>query len=429
MIKRQFKISLSVVLALALTLNLITPALAWTSEKPDGYNDDYESAEIKEITSLDPADNAAAKAVRAAIASGDLDVTVGNRWTVCVYLCGSDLESDYGSSTLDIVEMLEAEIPDDVNVLLMTGGSPAWDPKGSGETYNKKIGEKVYLKPSAESTQIYAVDDERMTLLYDYKEQLNMGDAGTLAEFLEFALAYQPDVEHMMFAFWDHGGGPLDGAELDKNYSNAAKEANDKTAKTILSMREIASVFRAGKAARNDTPLDILAFDCCLMGSLEVASILRGMTDYLIVSEEIEPGSGHLYHWMSILKKRDATTLEICRRIVDLYPIPPSRDVNRTSSPDWVSAGDANWQNSKNLTLSVIDMSKVPALVDAVDTLAAALLDALNDEDNPERYAAVARAAETAPVMYKGTYGLLDLYSFASSLARQTDLGDISTRG
>ena len=63
-------------------------------------------------------------------------IAAGNKtadWALYVYMCGSNLESDDGSSTKDILEMLDADIPDSVKVIVMTGGASRWDPKGYGD--------------------------------------------------------------------------------------------------------------------------------------------------------------------------------------------------------------------------------------------------------------------------------------------------------
>ena len=49
-------------------------------------------------------------------------------WTVCIYVRGTDLETNASCTTADILEMLAADIPNDVNVLLMTGGTKKWNP-------------------------------------------------------------------------------------------------------------------------------------------------------------------------------------------------------------------------------------------------------------------------------------------------------------
>ena len=42
------------------------------------------------------------------------------------YLCGSDLESNYGCATTDLLEMLEVQLPENVNVVIQTGGAAVW---------------------------------------------------------------------------------------------------------------------------------------------------------------------------------------------------------------------------------------------------------------------------------------------------------------
>ena len=46
--------------------------------------------------------------------------------TVMVYMCGSDLESELGSATKDLEEMLAADLSEQVNVIIETGGTRQW---------------------------------------------------------------------------------------------------------------------------------------------------------------------------------------------------------------------------------------------------------------------------------------------------------------
>ena len=47
-------------------------------------------------------------------------------WAIYWYLCGSDLESNYGSATEDLSELMEAELPENVKVFSMFAlGYPA----------------------------------------------------------------------------------------------------------------------------------------------------------------------------------------------------------------------------------------------------------------------------------------------------------------
>ena len=46
--------------------------------------------------------------------------------TIMLYLCGSDLESLYGCATDDINEILDANVGDNVNIVIETGGASYW---------------------------------------------------------------------------------------------------------------------------------------------------------------------------------------------------------------------------------------------------------------------------------------------------------------
>ena len=47
-------------------------------------------------------------------------------WAVYWYLCGSDLESEGGFATGDLNELLEVALPENVTVVIETGGAAQW---------------------------------------------------------------------------------------------------------------------------------------------------------------------------------------------------------------------------------------------------------------------------------------------------------------
>ena len=47
-------------------------------------------------------------------------------WAVYWYLCGSDLETNGGFATTDLDEMLQVDLPENVNVVIQTGGAAVW---------------------------------------------------------------------------------------------------------------------------------------------------------------------------------------------------------------------------------------------------------------------------------------------------------------
>ena len=91
-------------------------------------------------------------------------------------MCGSELESNGGAATTDLIEMLEAiqtgvldidgaeDFSDDVNLLVMTGGARAWDPFGAGASAAENgVG---YIEPSTERIEPFKITpDEGMVCL------------------------------------------------------------------------------------------------------------------------------------------------------------------------------------------------------------------------------------------------------------------------
>lgn len=331
----------------------------------------------------------------------------GKDWTVALYLCG-DPETNYGCITDEILEMLEADIPDSVNVLLMTGGAKTWDPYGKGAQT------QGYVKPDADKQQIFRVDDEKMTLLGQrdpsQPDYAYMNDPDTVAWYMEFAQGYAPDVAHTMFIFWDHGGGPLTGAMVDE-YSGGVMSSEG----LIEAMNETAENLPGGKK------YDMIGFVACLMGSVELAYGLRDAADYLLASEEVVPGTGYNFHWLNIFSEKenaaDVTAKEVGQRIIDLYTARGDEE----NDPS-----DANWTDTANQTMALVDLSQMEDLMAAVQTFAEQLKAVQDDSEHPEKYAAVARAVRAAPSMHNRSCGLLDLYAFAYPLAQQEELGALA---
>ena len=188
-------------------------------------------------------------------------------WAIYWYLCGSDLESDYGSATEDLSELLEADIPENVKIVIETGGSSEWQ--------NDTV-EADYLER-------YVYSGDTMECV----EQLpsaNMGDSDTLADFLEFCRDNYP-AEHTAVIFWNHGGGSAGGVAYDELYDYDS-----------LSLWEIYDAFDSVyPLSEENPPLDLVGFDACLMATVDTANAFSDIARYMVASEETEPGNGWNY--------------------------------------------------------------------------------------------------------------------------------------
>jgi hypothetical protein len=216
---------------------------------------------------------------------------VGNNndvMTIMVYMCGSDLESKNAMGVYDLVEMANAKLSDKINLLVYTGGSKQWHTDSISARYN----------------QIYkVVGDGKIQCLVENAGTGAMVDPDNLTSFIEFGTENY-EANRYALIFWDHGGGTVSGYGYDEKYPRAGS----------MSLAQI------DKALTNaDVTFDFVGFDCCLMATTETALMLTEHADYMIGSEEAEPGIGWYYtDWLSNLSRDTSmSTLQIGKNIAD----------------------------------------------------------------------------------------------------------------
>ena len=136
------------------------------------------------------------------VASGDSPVatepvSTSTEWVVYWYLCGSDLETNHAAATNDLAEMMAVELPENVKVVIQTGGASVWQ--------NDII--------SADTLGRYVYDHNGLQLIEELPSA-SMGDVQTLKDFLAFGKENYP-AKRTAVVFWNHGGGSVSGAAFD----------------------------------------------------------------------------------------------------------------------------------------------------------------------------------------------------------------------
>lgn len=249
-------------------------------------------------------------------------------WTVCLYLCGSNLESRQGWATKTLEELKSAEMPENVHFVIETGGTATWR--------NETV-------PSSENRR-YIVENGNLSDLGTAGKG-SMGGEETLADFLFFCETEYP-AEHTAVILWDHGGGPLKGACFD--------ETEDMDA---LTLTELDAAFHTGITAREGRKYDIVGFDACLMASLETAVLLDDDAQLMIASQEIESGAG--WDYASFLQALGAqqTPGQAAKTLCDGY---------------FAKCGSRG--KSSTATLSVIDLTKTEDVHAALNDVCSYLL-------------------------------------------------------
>ena len=293
--------------------------------------------------------------------TGDLDTTVasgarekytdilGNgqdEVTLMVYLCGTDLESRSKMATSDLQEMIGAQISEKVNVLVYTGGCKQWQ--------NNAI--------SSRTNQIWQIKDEGIVCLEKDLGAYSMTDPDTLSWFIRWCAKKYP-ANRTSLIFWDHGGGSVSGFGYDEKFASAGG----------MSLAEIDQALEDG-----GVKFDFVGFDACLMATTENALMLAKHADYMIASEETEPGIGWYYtNWLTNLSKNTSMpTVEIGKNIID----------------DFVDTCARRCQG-QSTTLSIVDLAEAEATIP--ETLTAFSADTYEMIANKE-YAKVSNARSGA---------------------------------
>lgn len=282
-------------------------------------------------------------------------------WTVLLYLCGSDLESEYGFATENLQDISRITYPEQaeglrgtdngeaadgapkareggkVNVLIETGGSKYWH----SENLNIDISASALQRwrfechSSREETEGGA---ENGLYLMDTLPLKSMAEPETLTDFIRWGAAACP-AKKIALVLWGHGDGARSGIFVDELHDG-----------------EIMYISELKEALKNaGTPLEAIVLDACLMGCVETAAAVEDSARWMIASEEIVPGRGTAVNeWLRELYANPSVDgRQLGRSICDLTMI------KYDDEPD---------EQMKNIsTWSVIDLSRIDALLEVCE--------------------------------------------------------------
>lgn len=282
-----------------------------------------------------------------------VDVSSAESVTVMVYMIGSDLESENGCGTVDIQEMLSAELGN-VKIALQTGGCSTWQ---SSEIDDYTV-------------QRFILDSSGMRPVADLGA-VSMVQPSTLSSFVNWATDACP-ADRYMLVFWDHGGGTVGGFGSDELFDNES-----------MSLEQLASALQ-----NTHVKFDIIGFDACLMATVETAYALEPFADYLLASEEYEPGNGWFYtDFITLLNdKPSIDTVQLCKKAIDDYH-------------DSYGGGD--------VTLSVVDLAGIARVYEGLsEFLANAQMDIQSDS---ARFKQLSKAISKARTYCDGEIDQIDM--------------------
>jgi hypothetical protein len=309
------------------------------------------------------------------------------KWTFMVYIDGdNNLEA---AAIDDFLEMAQVGSNDEMEIIVQMDRRSGYNTGYNDWTDTRRF---RIVKGSVPS------DAPELNL-----GEANMGDPAVLQDFVEWGVNNYP-AEHYALVIWNHGDGwrlmkqtlsdtsVLRMSRGEEETAVARAIASDDTDNDILYMREVQDAL-TGARDRNNTmvKLDIIGFDACLMGMVEVGYAIRNNTLFAVGSEETEPFNGWPYdEIMSDLQNNtDYTPKDLAGMIVTKY--------------------NGSYSGQSGVTQSAIEISHLSNLVSSINHFC----DVANTEWN------VLKTARTNSIQYHpGFYSFwgVDLWDFADQV-------------
>ncbi len=278
-------------------------------------------------------------------------------WTVMVFLNADNNLEDAG--IVDFNEMETIGSTSNMNVVVQMDRNPDYDTSNGDTTGVRRYLVKRDSNPSTITSPVLA-----------YLGELNMGSGDVLYDFVKWAATSYPAKKYCLI-IWDHGGG-INGASYDESSGDDALEP--------IELKD------AIKNAQDEgvPTIDLLGFDACLMANIEVAYELSSVANYMVASEEVEPGDGWPYNTVlgALATTPTMGPIDLGKVIVDKY------------KEFYEASGDY-----KN-TMALHDLSRIGALSAKVNVIADILLSGLESSSTSSAYLSKMNSARNSVANY-----------------------------
>lgn len=286
----------------------------------------------------------------------------GGRWTIIVYLDGDNsLEGECINIFLNLSSIGSTA---NVSIAVQLDRVDGYDNRFGGWTDCKRFYVTEGMTPTPEN----AVQS---------LAEVDMGDPNTLIDFVNWAVGSYPADKYCLILS-DHGSGCVDGVCID--YTNGHD---------WITLPELSQALSAVSQRMN-----VLYFDACLMGMVEVAYQIRDYSDVMVASEEVAlTGTPYDQYLSNLTANPSMSPAGLADVIVSSY-------IEYTSD------------NSFQSTMSGVDLSRISGLKAATTSLAQRLN--ISESVYNETIRRVRGQVEGYQGPYSDMYGwYMDLYHFA----------------
>lgn len=194
-----------------------------------------------------------------------LTIAHGAQWTVGIYMCADNGMSEQAYD--DIQEMMQIGSTTEVNIVIQVDNA---------------------ARDTNPACRRYYVRKSGLDLLANLGE-LDMADTAVLSDFIGFLAQHYPAQKYLLI-IWDHGTGwragygPQRAVLIDESHAHMMGIAGGEFRTALQN-----GIKKLGKK------ITIIAFDACLMATVEVATELLGLADYLLASEAVVDWDGFPY--------------------------------------------------------------------------------------------------------------------------------------
>jgi hypothetical protein len=329
----------------------------------------------------------------------------GAEWTVLMYQDADDdvLEED---TMNDLNEAELAGSTDEVNIVSQFDRyDGAYDGDGNWTTTKR-----FYVTKDDDLTTINSEEIEDMG-------ELNMSDEKTLEDFITWGIQNYPAKKYALILA-DHGMGWPGG------WTDYDPDPDDQ-----LYMTEITEALSNSIKNTGIDKFEFVGFDACLMGQIEVFSAIAPYANYSVASEETEPAMGWAYgsFLTDLVNDPSMSGRQMAGNIVDSYIVSDQMIVSDDERAYLMGNEKATEQQaakeySADVTLSAVDLSAIPDVLDSLNSFSDKIADASQDE--------IAQA-RTYSQSYESVFGdeepksYIDLGNFASLAGEMTGSEDI----
>ena len=218
-------------------------------------------------------------------------------WTIMVFVNGKNNLEKY--ALLDMNEMEMIGSTDKVNVVTELGRINGYDSSDGNWVSSRRY----LVKKDNDFKKITS------PIVQDLGK-VDMGDYKHLVEFTNWAKATYPAKRYMLIV-WNHGAGWIKSRGMN---DPKGISYDDETGNHITTPQ-------FGMAMKAIGKVDVIGTDACLMQMPEVNYEIKDYVDYIVASEETEPGDGYTYNLMlgPLVAKPTMLGAELGKLTVDAY--------------------------------------------------------------------------------------------------------------